>query len=72
MLDILGGLAIAVPGEIKGLMRVHKDHGKLPWKDLVAPAIKIAREGYPMVGPASSSFRASSNFERVKADPGLK
>ncbi|KAK7734429.1 hypothetical protein SLS57_000123 [Botryosphaeria dothidea] len=45
-LSIYGGLASGVPGELRGLEYLHNNYGKLPWKDLVMPAVKVARYGF--------------------------
>jgi gamma-glutamyltranspeptidase/glutathione hydrolase len=41
-----GYKAVAVPGTVAGLMLVHKRHGKLPWRELVEPARKLAADGF--------------------------
>ncbi|KAI8629787.1 gamma-glutamyltransferase 1 [Xylariaceae sp. FL1651] len=44
--SLYGGLASGVPGELRGLEHLHKNYGSLPWKDLVMPAVKVARYGF--------------------------
>ena len=41
-----GGLSVGAPGALKAWKISHKKYGKLPWKDLFAPAIAIANEGF--------------------------
>ena len=41
-----GGLAIAVPGQIKGFYEAWIKFGKLPWKDLVQPTIDLLENGF--------------------------
>ena len=41
----LGGLAAGVPGSVAGRAELHEKYGKLPWKDVVLPAIRLARDG---------------------------
>ncbi|WP_339649675.1 gamma-glutamyltransferase [Halopseudomonas pelagia] len=45
---IPSGASIGVPGLVSMLAMAHKEHGRLPWARLLAPAIKLADEGLPM------------------------
>ena len=40
--SVNNGMAVATPGLLRGLELAHKEHGKLPWADLFAPAIRRA------------------------------
>jgi gamma-glutamyltranspeptidase / glutathione hydrolase len=40
-----GAAAVAVPGTALGLEAAHGRFGSLPWAELVAPAVRLAREG---------------------------
>lgn len=41
-----GHLSIGVPGTVAGLFLAHKEYGKLPMKDLIQPAIDLAKKGF--------------------------
>ena len=43
--NIEGATAIAVPGTVDGVGQAHARWGRIPWADLLAPAITYAREG---------------------------
>jgi gamma-glutamyltranspeptidase/glutathione hydrolase len=45
-LSLRGHMASAVPGTVYGLAFAHEAYGTLPWRDLVAPAVRLAREGF--------------------------
>ena len=40
--------AIGVPGTVAGLYKAHQKYGKMPWADLVQPAVDLAQNGFTM------------------------
>ncbi|KAL1879994.1 hypothetical protein VTK73DRAFT_6384 [Phialemonium thermophilum] len=64
--SIHGGLATAVPGELRGLEYLHKKHGVLPWRAIVYPSVQLAREGFnvteDLVRYMASAVSGGRNF----------
>lgn len=44
--SINGYLAVGTPGTVAGLYEVHRRYGKLPWQEVVKPAIALAASGF--------------------------
>ena len=40
--SLYGGLAVGIPGEVRGLEEAHKRWGSLPWERLVRPSVELA------------------------------
>lgn len=47
-LPALGPLPVSVPGAVDGWCELHGRYGRLPLADVLAPAIRYAREGFPV------------------------
>ena len=45
-ITLIGGQAAGVPGTVAGFWEAHKRFGKLPWEDVVQPAIDLAANGF--------------------------
>jgi gamma-glutamyltranspeptidase / glutathione hydrolase len=46
--NIHGPLSVMVPSAVRGYARAIERFGRLPWRDLLAPAVALAKEGLPV------------------------
>ena len=65
-----GPLPVSVPGAVDGWFSLHARFGKLPMKEILAPTIRYAREGFPVSDVIS--FYWQSNVKRLMEFPGIK
>jgi gamma-glutamyltranspeptidase/glutathione hydrolase len=63
---VLSGRAVGVPGTIAVLELAHRNHGRLPWHELAAPALTLAERGFP-VSPRLHALLAWDRF--LRRDP---
>lgn len=61
------GRSIGVPGILRLLMDVHQQHGKTAWRDLFAPAVTLADDGFD-ISPRLASAIADA-APKLKVDP---
>jgi gamma-glutamyltranspeptidase/glutathione hydrolase len=45
---LVGVASVAVPGTLAALYRAASDYGKLPWRELLQPSVRAARDGFPL------------------------
>jgi gamma-glutamyltranspeptidase/glutathione hydrolase len=57
---VIGGRSVGTPGTVALLEEAHKRHGRLPWADLFAPAIKLAEEGFAVSGRLNALISESA------------
>jgi len=57
-----GPLPVSVPGCVDGWFELHARFGKLPMKDLLAPAIGYAREGFPASERIARAWRENAKL----------
>jgi len=64
-----GELPVTVPGTVDGWFAMHGQFGKLPMSRVLAPAVKYAREGFP-VSPVIAYYfqRNLAAFQRIIGD----
>lgn len=61
------GLAVATPGYVAGLWRLHRKFGSLPWVTLVQPAVEVARRGFPIGRDLAKSIQNAVPFLNAPA-----
>lgn len=69
-LSLVGHRAAGVPGTVAGLWEAHRRFGTLPWAELLAPAIRLAEDGFEAppqlesrVAEASAWYADRTNFD---------
>ncbi|KAF7819737.1 glutathione hydrolase 3 [Senna tora] len=65
-----GALSMGIPGELAGLHEAWLQHGRLKWKALFQPAIKLAKDGF-VVSPYLGNYIVKYAY-KIMNDPGLK
>ena len=66
----LGPLPVSVPGCVDGWFEMHGKFGKLGMEKILAPAIRYAREGFPVTELIAYSLQ--SDASRLQVFPGFK
>lgn len=64
-----GPLAVATPGNLAGWAELIGVHGKLRLKDVLAPAIALARDGFPLV--EFGAYEINGTAAEIRAHPSL-
>jgi gamma-glutamyltranspeptidase / glutathione hydrolase len=65
--NLQGATAVAVPGVVSGMGLAHAEYGRLPWRDLLAPAVRLAQEG--LLVDWFSTLLTASVAGSLAADP---
>ena len=76
-IDWTSAKTAGVPGSVRGLALAHRRFGKLPWADVVRPAVKLAAEGFAVTPALAGSLNrvladtrvTDAEFRRVFARP---
>ena len=66
---VVGGRAVGTPGTVAMLEMAHRQHGKLPWATLFAPAIELAEQGFK-VSARLNTMLAKDKY--IAADPAAR
>jgi gamma-glutamyltranspeptidase/glutathione hydrolase len=72
----LGHRVVGVPGTVSGLALAHRRHGRLAWREVVEPAVRLAEQGFPIevyladsLTEVSAESPGFNEFRRVYGPP---
>jgi len=63
---VVGGRSVGAPGVLRMLAQAHAQHGLLPWPKLLAPAIALATQGFPISPRLHAQLKADAY---LRSDP---
>ena len=63
-LSLTGHRAVGVPGTVAGLWEAHRRYGKLPWREVIEPAVQLAQRGFQV--PPLLAERATAEQSRFE------
>jgi gamma-glutamyltranspeptidase/glutathione hydrolase len=66
---VVGGRSVGTPGVLRMLDAAHRAHGKLPWRRLFQPAIRLAEHGFT-ISPRLATLIANDRY--LKNDPAAR
>lgn len=67
----IGGLAVAVPGELRGYRELYERFGgNLPWAELLEPTIKLCEDGHLVNWHMARALKF--NAEDIKKEPSMR
>ena len=73
-----GYQSVGVPGTVAGLALAMERHGTIPWATAIAPAIRLAREGFPVTGGLVDTWTTEFSLDvvpmhrRIQTTPAAK
>ena len=67
--SIIGYKAISVPGSVAGMVHAERKYGKLSLARVMAPAIKLAREGFPLAWEDAQDLQDKGSCQIHRVTP---
>ena len=65
--NVQGATAIAVPGTVAGMELAHRNFGRIDWKELLSPAVSLAKDG--LLVDWYASLIIASTTRQLARDP---
>jgi len=57
--NLVGWRAPGVPGTVRGMELLHQKFATKPWTELLAPAVRLAKDGFPVTYEFANSLRTA-------------
>jgi gamma-glutamyltranspeptidase/glutathione hydrolase len=67
--SVTGHLASGVPGAVAGMAEAHRRYGRLPLADLIAPAIRLAQDGFILDDDRAGGIAGDRRLEQFPGRP---